>query len=98
MVDLRDRVERRRRDLGLTQTALAKACDLSQGHVSKLMASHAPIGKAAQRALEAWLAANEPGTDQVDLAALAAEIEAKCITLMQLARRLALRGPSVSKE
>lgn len=81
-------VENERRDNGLTQAEVADACNLTQGHYSKLArAAHRPSRRVTE-ALTSWLdARGKPSTrdrESVRIASLIASIQKDCVELVRL--------------
>ena len=54
MVDL-DAVKRRMEELGLSQNEVARACGLSQPHMSRVLSGGLSPGRKTSKALVAWL-------------------------------------------
>lgn len=53
--DLIRRVVERMTELGLTQNELAKACNLSQPHISKVLSGQVKLAKKTKARLSTWL-------------------------------------------
>lgn len=86
--DLVDRVLNRRRELGLSQAAVAAACGITQGHLSKIEKSKAPLVGKAKEALLAWLEGRRPvraNGRSLDLIQIADQLEAQAKVLRELA-------------
>ena len=57
--DLIQIVLQRMRQLGITQVELAAACDLSQPHLSKVLAKKVKLAKKTEARLTIWLKASD---------------------------------------
>lgn len=47
-------IDRKRREAGWSQAGLAAACNMTQGHYSKIVAGKVPLSDKATRALARW--------------------------------------------
>lgn len=59
--DLLTKVKTQMRQLGLTQKGLASACNLDQGHISKVLSGKLKLADKTKTALTAWLAEKTDG-------------------------------------
>jgi len=93
-LELRDRLDERRRALGLTQRAVADALGVTQPHYSKMVGGIVPITDHRAAEMELWLRATSaapvpPGPRSARMERLARSIERQ---VAELARLLASEG------
>lgn len=87
--NLGQEVNRRMEELGLSQLELARACGLSQGHLSKILGGRPP-GPRATRRLEEWLKGPKPVSEAsaAEVQRLARLLKKHCDELANLCSRL----------
>lgn len=88
-------VEQRRIATGMTRTAVARLCGMSQGHFSKIQSGKAPLAAKARAQLEDWLTKGgiEPAQSReaaliAEMTSLAGNIRQECDRLVALAQRV----------
>jgi transcriptional regulator with XRE-family HTH domain len=85
-----DRVEDLRREKSMTQTQVAIACGITQGHYSKVASGEIDAGARTERALLAWLGGQSTAPRRSgrkrQIEALATAILEDCVQLVSLVR------------
>lgn len=71
-----DAIKRRISELGLSQTQVARACGMSQPHLSKILSGVVNPGRKSTSALEGWLSGCKAPDTAAQLQRLAERIEA----------------------
>ncbi|WP_133032435.1 helix-turn-helix transcriptional regulator [Sphingomonas sp. PP-CE-1G-424] len=91
-------IETARRRLGRSQSQIATALGITQGHYSKVVKGQAPLSPALEGRMHEWLEANaqpvvlDAGAHR--MRELAASIRMQCIELMHLADRVLDASPA----
>ena len=89
MIDPRERVEHARLKMRLSQSQLASAFEITQGHYSKVMSGKVILSADLRERMETWLTSQIEPLQEEQIAwrmqALAASIRRECMELMQLA-------------
>jgi transcriptional regulator with XRE-family HTH domain len=95
-------IESARRRLGKSQSQIAAALKITQGHYSKVVKGQAPLSPALAGRIDEWLEGNmqpvvlDAGAHR--MRELAASIRMQCIELMHLADRALGASPSETEE
>lgn len=61
-----DEVQQRISDLGTTQQAVARACNVSQGHLSKVLSGQTPLATKMEGRLRQWLSDSKTASTDPD--------------------------------